>query len=227
MLLPFLLATFWWSPVWAQQGGSQLPLADNKGDLVGTWVSGSQSVVTGPNFANPMKFSFTYPKTTGVSYSFSSDGFFEEAWYKFTPNGTAPNCITGVLQWQHGTYEALANNSIIMTPFSSDGRQQVQDTCAAVSNIIQQFNSTVLMKNWRIDTDPVLGKMLLLFQFDGTPVQPLYPYASPPVMLPTQVLTANVTAGQMGGAMVPQGILSLTLVGLIGGLIGIAAIFFQ
>jgi len=212
------------APAQGQQPQQQ-PLAANKGDLVGTWVSGSQGVITGPGFVNPLNFSFNYPKVTGVSYSFTQGGFFEEAFYKFTVNSSQPNCITGVLQWQHGMYQALANGSIVMNPISSDGRQQVQDTCSPVSNIIQQFNHTVLMNTWEIRTDEVLGKELLLYQFDGTPVQPLYPYANPPIMLPTETLTANVSVGQMDmSAALPRSVVSTIVVGALGGLLGAVAV---
>ena len=137
-----------------------------------------------------------------------------------------PNCITGVLQWQHGQYQALANGSIVMLPIASDGRQQVQDTCSPVSNIIQQFNATVLMKTWEIRTDEILGKELLLYQFDGVPVQPLYPYANPPIMLPVETLTANVTSGQQDlSSAIPRSVISTIIVGAVGGLLGAFTIF--
>jgi len=222
-MLPLALSTFLSAVTlaWGQQQSVQE--APNKGDLVGTWVSASQGVVTGPSFCNPLSFSFNYPSVPGVSYSFSADGYFEEAWYRFYKNASlAPNCITGVLQWQHGTYQALANGSIIMNPIASDGRQQVQDTCAAVSNIIQQFNQTVLMNIWETRVDPVLGKYLLLYNYDNTSNQPLYPYANPPVMLPTQTLTANVTTGQQSNGATYHQAISLGSVGVIGALIGVS-----
>jgi len=225
MVLAALLSTFLSFSVAMGQQQAQVPLAANKADLVGTWVSGSQGVITGPSFVNPLNFSFNYPKVTGVSYSFTKDMFFEEAFYKFTVNSSQPNCITGVLQWQHGTYQPLANGSIVMNPIASDGRQQVQDTCSPVSNIIQQFNATVLMSTWEIRTDEVLGKELLLYGFDGVPVQPLYPYANPPIMLPTQTLTANVTVGQTDiGAAVPRSAVSTAIIGAIGGFLGVLAV---
>jgi len=224
--LAALLSTFLSFSVVMGQQQPQVPLAANKADLVGTWVSGSQGVITGPGFVNPLNFSFNYPKVPGVSYSFTQDGHFEEAFYKFTVNSSQPNCITGVLQWQHGQYLALANGSIVMNPISSDGRQQVQDTCSPVSNIIQQFNTTVLMSTWEIRTDEVLGKELLLYGFDGTPVQPLYPYANPPIMLPTETLTANVTVGQQDlSAAIPRSVVSTVIVGAVGGFLGVLAVF--
>jgi len=192
----------------------QTTFAQNANTLVGTWVSQSQGVITGPSFANPLNFSFAYGNTTGVSYSFTADFHFEEAWYKFTGNGSNPNCVKGVIQWQHGTYQPLANGTLLLNPIASDGRQQVQDTCAAVSNIIQQFNSTERMQTWEIRTDPVLGQELLLYAFDLQPEQPLYMYANPPIMLPVEQLTPNVTVGQLAGSGALPGVrISLALLG--------------
>lgn len=50
---------------------SQQDMAMVQQTLIGTWSSGSQHVVTGPGFANPVNMSFTYPSTTGISYSFT------------------------------------------------------------------------------------------------------------------------------------------------------------
>jgi hypothetical protein len=138
-----------------------------------------------------------------------------------TPNaGSTPNCVTGVVQWQHGRYYALANGSLILDPIPQDGRQQVQDTCASVSNIIQQFNVTVLMRYWEIRTVP--SQQLLLYAWDGQPIQPLYPFAETPIMLPTQTLTANVTIGQVvGSGAVMRAILPFGLVAALAGLAGL------
>jgi len=175
----------------------------NATSLLGTWSSGNGAVRTGMGFANPVNFSFTYPNTTGISYAFTVDvlsdgsaGYFEEAQYRFTGNGSRPTCIVGVVQWQHGTYVINANNSITLNPFASDGRQQVQDMCAAKSNIIQQFNQTTLFLNWNIYQDPQRGPKLQLYRFDGAPLSPMYLISQQPNMLPTTTLTGNVTQGQ-------------------------------
>jgi len=187
------------SPVVAQDFSA----SHNATSLLGTWSSGSGAVRTGVGFANPVNFTFTYPNTTGISYSFTTEelsdgsaGYFEEAQYRFTGNGSRPTCIVGVVQWQHGTYTINANNSITLNPFASDGRQQVQDMCAANSNIIQQFNQTTLFLNWNIYMDPQRGAKLQLYRFDGAPLSPMYLIAQTPNMLPTTTLTGNVTTGQ-------------------------------
>ena len=130
-----------------------------------------------------------------VSWHFSTDdGFFEQAEYRFSSNATDPHCITGVVTFQHGKYQLLSNGSIILNPFAVDGRQQVQDPCAAVSNQLTQWNVTVLFIQWRIFPLPGGGFHLNLYEFDGTPVAPMSLVANPPNMLPTTVLSnANST----------------------------------
>lgn len=163
-------------------------LAQDASSLVGTWSSGSRNVITGAGFANPLNQTFIFPKTTGMSYSFSSDGFYEIARYRFTGNPAQPNCITGVMNFAHGTYTLQANGSITMIPFG-DGFQQVQDTCAAVSPVIEFFNTTELYLSWNTVQDATDGMLLNLQSFDGTPVPRLYLVSTEPNMLPTQSLT--------------------------------------
>ncbi|KAI0642869.1 chaperone for protein-folding within the ER, fungal-domain-containing protein [Trametes meyenii] len=165
--------------------------AHNATPISGTWSSGSKAVVTG-EFANPANLSFNYPKTTGVSYAFTDDGFYEVARYRFTSNGSNPSCITGVLQWHHGKHQLLNNGSIVLTPFG-DGYQQIQDPCAAESNFIEDYNFTELYNSWQIFLDPTDGPKLHLFNFDGSPVAPLFQVYSTANMLPSRKLR-NTTA---------------------------------
>jgi len=160
--------------------------------IIGTWSSGSQHVIPGAGFANPAQESFTYPNTTGVGYSFSDDGWYELARYRFASNASEPNCIIGTVVWAHGHYALEPNGSIVLTPVG-DGYQQVQAPCAATSNFIQNYNFTELMMSWRIFQDPTFGPKLHLFQFDGSPVAPLFQVSPNPNMLPKQRLR-NVTA---------------------------------
>lgn len=126
-------------------------------------------------------------------YASSEDGFYEIARYRFTGNGTQPNCITGVVNWVHGTYDLVSNGSIVMTPFG-DGFQQIQDSCAAVSNFIETYNDTELYNSWRIFTDPVDGYKLHLFNFDNSAVAPQFQVSTTPNMLPTHSLRNSTTA---------------------------------
>jgi hypothetical protein len=159
--------------------------------ITGTWSSGSKAVMTGAGFANPSNKSFTYPKVTGISYSFSADGFYEIARYRFNGNGSEPTCITGVIGWVHGTYLLNSNGSITLTPMG-DGYQQIQDPCAAVSNFIEDYNLTEYYTQWRIFMDPTAGPKLHMFSFDGSPLAPQFQLSTTPNMLPTQPLR-NVT----------------------------------
>lgn len=105
--------------------------------------------------------------------------------------GSQPTCITGVLNWVHGTYSFLSNGSILMTPMG-DGFQQIQDACAAQSNFVEFYNDTELYLTWNIVQDPTAGPKLYLFQFDGTQLAPMAQVSTTPNMLPTQLLR-NVT----------------------------------
>lgn len=143
-------------------------------------------------------------------------------------NGSQPNCIQGTVLFQHGTWQALANGSIVATPIAIDGRLQVEDPCAAQSNIIMQFNTTVLFQSWRIFQDPQRGPKLQLYQFDGSPLSPLYLIANPPNMLPTQLLSVNMTLGPDGSLTLDNkavrtlgGIVLVTVVGMF---LGVAAL---
>ncbi|KAG5642420.1 hypothetical protein DXG03_002822, partial [Asterophora parasitica] len=152
-------------------------------------------------FANPANVSFTYPKTTGISYSFTGDGFYEIARYRFIGNGTLPTCITGAIGWVHGHYVLNNNGSITMTPLG-DGYQQIQDPCAAVSNFIEDYNITETYKQWRIFRDPTTGYKLHLFQFDGAPLAPMFQISTTPNMLPTEMLR-NIPADDSNGVKKP------------------------
>jgi hypothetical protein len=117
---------------------------------------------------------FTYPANTGISYSFSEDGFFEEAQYRYDSNATNPTCIRGKIIWQHGTYVINSDGSLDLTPFSTDGRIQVQDPCAAVTNVVTYYDETEKMRSYDVYVDQVSASYTLqLYQFDGTPMPPV------------------------------------------------------
>ena len=101
--------------------------------------------------------------------------------------GSAPNCITTVVNWSHGRFSLLSNGSITFTPVG-DGYQQIQNPCAATSNFIQNYNDTELYLSWTIWQDPILGPQLHLAQFDGSLLPPMNLLSSTPNMLPTQSL---------------------------------------
>lgn len=77
--------------------------------LVGTWTTKSAKVVTGPvsasipplygianlvqGFYNPIADKFIEPELTGISYSFTENGFYESAHYRAVPNRTSQQSI--------------------------------------------------------------------------------------------------------------------------------------
>jgi hypothetical protein len=55
-------------------------------NLVGTWTTKSKKVVTGPAFYDPANDKMIEPQLPGISYSFTQDGHFEEAYYRAIAN---------------------------------------------------------------------------------------------------------------------------------------------
>ncbi|SCZ98075.1 BZ3500_MvSof-1268-A1-R1_Chr3-3g06557 [Microbotryum saponariae] len=141
---------------------------------------------------------FTYPINTGISYSFTNDGYFEESQYRFLGNGqfqnrrglglcdglgaltadtlslrigSKPTCSKAVAIWQHGRYYFHDNGSVTMDPsiFSADGRVLVQDPCAAQTEILTYYNQPELFNGWNITIDNHhQAYMLQLVRFDGS-----------------------------------------------------------
>ncbi|KAK7464307.1 Reversal of tor2 lethality [Stygiomarasmius scandens] len=174
----------------------------NATNIVGTWSSGSRHVMTGPEFANPSNLSLNYPKSAGVSYSFTDDGWYEISRYRYDANGKDPNCITGHIFWVHGQYQMLSNGSLLMHP-NGDGFQHILNRCEANSLQILDYNETEIYNFWRIYTDPRDGFKLHLFGFDNGTVAPQFQVSTTPQMLPkarlrtppTQVLGKRDGAG--------------------------------
>lgn len=88
-LLLACLAYAWLQGLSLVEAGRQRYAVLHAGDeptLQGTWSSGSGKVVTGQGFFNPRTRSFTPPSVPGQAYSFTSDGYWEFAKYRVTPN---------------------------------------------------------------------------------------------------------------------------------------------
>ncbi|KAK9450232.1 chaperone for protein-folding within the ER, fungal-domain-containing protein [Limtongia smithiae] len=165
---------------------------DNVTELGGTWVSKSNSVITGPGFYDPVDELLIEPELTGISYSFTDDGHYEEALYVVTSDPTTPTCPTAVLQFQHGTYEFATNGSIMMTPISVDGRQLLSEPCVSDESNYTRYSQFEMYSKWEIIVDSYHGQYRLnLYKWDGTPLQPLYLMYRPALMLPT--ITMNPT----------------------------------
>ncbi|GAA5836266.1 hypothetical protein JCM9279_002243 [Rhodotorula babjevae] len=159
---------------------------------VGTWTTGPGGPLTGPTFGVPYNNSFSYPNVSGYSFSFTEDGYFEQAQFTWNANATDPHCIEAVVIWQHGTYEVLGNGSITTNSsvFAGDGRIQVQNACTAVSSMYDYYSQAGLYRSWTVS--PWRGKtMLRLSQFDGALMPRLYLVSDTPTdfMFPTRWLT--------------------------------------
>jgi hypothetical protein len=180
----------------ARAQANDLSATNNVTSIEGTWSS-NPSVSTGGDFCTPAENKFNPPVNTGISYSFTDDGYFEEAQYQFDANGARPECIAAKLIFQHGTYE-FKGDSIVLHPFEADGRIQVQNACAAVTTNVYYFAEDVVFKDWGITIDQsTAAYKLQLNAFDGRKLAPLFLTARPPNMLPTQPLYGTNETGQV------------------------------
>jgi hypothetical protein len=200
MLTIPLLSLFAVSAVLAQDTGLVLTPDHNATSIEGTWSTGSGGVVTGPGSVNPINMSIVYPRVTGRSFSFTDSGFWEQFDYRMASNATRPDCITGVITWQHGQYQMLPNGSLYLVPFEGDGFQQVQGRCGAISNQINRYNQPILFLEWRIFPLISGGYHLNLYEFDGTPVAPMNQLYKPPTMNPTQAIMAALSSSASASA---------------------------
>ncbi|KAL3471845.1 protein rot1 [Aspergillus californicus] len=163
--------------------------AGNGADLIGTWTTKSRQVVTGPGFYDPGDDKFIEPKLPGISFSFTEDGHFEEAFYRAIANPQTPSCPRGIMQWQHGTYTITSNGSLQLNPIAVDGRQLLSDPCSSLSGLYTRYNQTEKYTSFKVSVDPYYDSIRLdLSSFDGSPMQPMFLVFQPPEMLPTGTL---------------------------------------
>ncbi|GKZ66997.1 reversal of tor2 lethality [Aspergillus niger] len=161
-------------------------------DLEGTWTTKSRQVVTGPGFYDPIGDKFLEPNLTGISYSFSADGHYEEAYYRAIANPQDPSCPKGVMQWQHGTYTVNSDGSVDLTPIAVDGRQLLSDPCQSSTGTYTRYNQTEHFESFAVSVDSYHGVQRLdVKNFDGSPMHPMYLIYKPPQMLPTQTLNPS------------------------------------
>jgi Chaperone for protein-folding within the ER, fungal len=115
-------------------------------------------------FYDPVKERFTEPAHTGISYSFTDNGYYETSYYRALSNrmsseefpsstaalmsgvATNPGCVKGMMQWQHGTFQKLDNGSLVLTPISVDGRQLMSDPCNYHQAIYSRYNQSELIQ---------------------------------------------------------------------------------
>ncbi|PRT56466.1 Protein ROT1 [Wickerhamiella sorbophila] len=164
--------------------------------LEGTWVTKSGMVVTGPGFYDPLDELIIEPALPGMSYSFTKDGYWEEAIYQVTGNGTDPMCATAAILFQHGTYKLNTNGSLTLEPFGVDGRQLYSDPCNLSQNQSDfiRYEQVENYSKFEVYIDLYHGRYRLdLYKFDGSPMPPMFLAYKPPQMLPT--ITMNPTNG--------------------------------
>merc|ERR1711939_928378 len=155
--------------------------------LVGTWTTKSKKVMTGPGFYDPVNDNLIEPELAGISYSFTSDGYYEEAYYRAISNPTTP------LSLGHHAMAAWH----LLTPRQ---RQSCPDShrCRRPPIYIR-YEQPELMKSYEVLTDPFHNvPRLNLYKIDGSPIQPMYLAASPPQMLPTQTLNPTSVPSATG-----------------------------
>ena len=163
-----------------------------------------------------MNEKFIEPKLTGISYSFTDDGWYEEAYYRAVSNrgfiiwwynslgsdafaATTPSCPSIVLQWQHGKYTVNSTGSLLLTPIETDGRQQTSDPCSYDYSKYERYKQKETFQRYEILTDKFHNvQRLNLYQYNGAPLMPLYMGYNPPQMLPT--MTLNPTSSGTGTA---------------------------
>lgn len=177
-----------------------LALAEpNMDELEGTWVSKSNTVFTGPGFYDPVDELLIEPALPGISYSFTADGHYEEALYRITSNSQNHLCAIASITYQHGTYELLSNGSLVLSPIAVDGRQLLSDPCGTSSThaTYTRYVQSTWFEKYQVSISSYHGRyMLQIYQFDGSPMQPLYLAYKPPMMLPTYALNPTDKASE-------------------------------
>ncbi|KAI9799492.1 MAG: Reversal of tor2 lethality [Piccolia ochrophora] len=192
--------TWWWSLyLLSALLSTSVAVAELDPKLVGTWTTKSRKVLTGPGFYDPIHDKLIEPSLTGISYSFTADGFYEEAHYRALANPADPKCPRGIMQFQHGQYALNAAGSLKLRPFAVDGRQLMSDPCKYSESVYTRYNQTETFKKYEVITDEYNNMLRLnLFKYDGAPMNPMWLAYRPPQMLPTKTLnpTAQATGGE-------------------------------
>ncbi|GAA5869594.1 hypothetical protein JCM16303_000520 [Sporobolomyces ruberrimus] len=173
-----------------------LARAATQADIIGTWSTGHAAVLTGPTFGRPFNNTFNYPSVAGYSFSFTADGYFEQAQFTWNSNATHHNCIEAVVIWQHGTYQINSNGSLTTDPsvFPGDGRIQVQNACSATTTNIYYYQEPGLFANFAVGD--WRGKdVLRLAQFDGQLMPRMFLVDRDPsgYMFPSEYITNTST----------------------------------
>ncbi|KAI6805309.1 hypothetical protein KC367_g8000 [Hortaea werneckii] len=171
-------------------------------DIVGTWSTKSNKTTTGPAFYDPLNEELIEPERTGISYSFTADGWYENAYYRAIPNPRDPKCPSAIMQWQHGNWVMNTTGSLQLTPIAVDGRQLMSSPCDYDDGVYTRYNQSETFERYSVYIDPYHNVLRLdLYQFDGSPMQPMYIRYQPPQMLPTSTLNpTSATASATGSS---------------------------
>ncbi|RUS20307.1 hypothetical protein BC937DRAFT_95506 [Endogone sp. FLAS-F59071] len=193
-LLFLLLLTF--SPLTAKAQQLSSNVTDIPSAILGTWSTGTGAVRTGPGFCNPVTSTFTVPAATGFSYSFTADGYFEEAIYTISTNATYPGCLTTALIWQHGKFSVDSSNNINLLPEPADGRINVTNPCEAPL-AVQYYYQTEKFAGFATSINSSGTPILTLNRFDGAPLQPMFLISRTPIILGTGIISSGIPSSQV------------------------------
>ena len=101
-----------------------------------------------------------------------------------------------MIQWQHGVVvdsdPAGINGSLQLTPIAGDGRQLLSEPCLYKASILSHYDQPETFSKYEVIMDGYQQRMRLnLYQWDGTPMNPMWLAYSPPSMLPTTTLSVT------------------------------------
>ncbi|CAM0138101.1 Reversal of tor2 lethality [Umbelopsis sp. WA50703] len=153
-------------------------------ELVGTWSTGG-NITSGPGFINPVLGNFSVPNHPGLSITFTSNGYFEEAYYTNVGNSSYPQCVTAVLQWQHGSFNISSNHTINTSPIAADGRMNLTNPCMTGGywdGTAQYYYQPETFAGYTMNNGS-----LTLIRFDGMPLRPMTLLSRDPIMWPIQL----------------------------------------
>jgi hypothetical protein len=115
------------------------------------------------------------------------------------PEAKNPSCPESVLQFQHGTYTETDTGGLKLTPIAVDGRELISAPCDGDTSALKRYNQPETIKSYQVSKDAYTGAARLdLYQFNGSPMIPMFLAYTPPQMLPT--VTMNPTAAASGAA---------------------------
>jgi hypothetical protein len=97
-------------------------------------------------FFDPLNDELIEPERTGISYSFTEDGYYESAYYRAIANPQDPSCPSGIMQWQHGAWVKNADGSLKLSPIAVDGRQLMSTPCNGKNAIYTRYNQSETMQ---------------------------------------------------------------------------------